>query len=251
MPFHFALMAALPMEVRPFLRQVGARPRKSLGLPAWEFQAGEGRGVLGLAGLGAAAAHRGASRLLDHCSPSTFLCLGFGGALNPGLAPGSVVLGESVWEFRPDTGSLMAVPVPAPPRPLPELAGCLSRAGLPALTGSIVTTPQIIHKGRQGAPLQGLPCPVLDLETAPAATAAAACQVAFLGLRAVTDAAGEEIPDFLIQAAAQASPPGLAAALGWVAGDPRRLAALLWLWRRGRRAARCLARALEVLLPIL
>ena len=36
------IMAALPLEVRPFLRQVRARARRDLGLPAWEFEPGPG-----------------------------------------------------------------------------------------------------------------------------------------------------------------------------------------------------------------
>ncbi|MGA9754204.1 MAG: hypothetical protein WBV23_03590, partial [Desulfobaccales bacterium] len=46
------VMAALPLEVRPFLRRVKARARRDLGLPAWEFEPGPG--VAALSGMGAA-----------------------------------------------------------------------------------------------------------------------------------------------------------------------------------------------------
>jgi hypothetical protein len=66
-----------------------------------------------------------------------------------------------------------------------------------------------------------------------------------------TDAAGEEMPDFLIQGYEPGPGPGLRKALSWLAGDPRRLFPLLHLWRRGSLAARRLSQALQVLLPLL
>ena len=50
------IMAALPLEVRPFLRQVKAKARRDLGLPAWNWEAGVA--VVALSGMGAAAARR-------------------------------------------------------------------------------------------------------------------------------------------------------------------------------------------------
>jgi hypothetical protein len=67
----------------------------------------------------------------------------------------------------------------------------------------------------------------------------------------VTDAAGEEIPDFIRQAFQAGNQPSAGTALAWLAADPRRLAALVRLWRRSRLAARYLARALEVVLNVL
>lgn len=249
--WRIALMAALPMEVRPFLRRHKARRLPDLGLPAWEFAVGQGRGVLVLSGMGGEAARRAGTRLLARCRPEILVSLGFGGALTPELAPGALVLGESFWHFNPDSGVLEQVPAPPPPRPLPALLRGLKEAGLPACPGSLVTTPGIIHKERQGAPLLRLPRPVLDLESSALAALAAEEGLALLGLRAVTDAAGEEIPDFLAQRLRRGQRPGPRAALTGLAADPRRAAALLHLRRRGRAAARHLAAALALLLPML
>ncbi len=243
------IMAALPQEVRPFLRRVKARARRDLGLPAWEFEPGPG--VAALSGMGAAAARRAGENLVSRCRPKLLVSLGFGGALAPGLAVGDVVLGESFWGYNPDTGELQAGPSPSPPRPLPLLGGALKQAGVPAATGSLITTTRIIHKGRQGQPLDGLPNPVLDLETGALAEVAAAHHLAFLSLRAVTDAAGEEIPEFLRQAGDQEASVGVQAALRWLAADFRRLEDLVYLWRHSRRAARALDAALLVLWPLL
>ena len=243
------IMAALPLEVRPFLRRVRAKARRDLGLPAWEWAAGAA--VAALSGMGRAAARRAGETLLGRCRPEILVSVGFGGALTPGLAAGDLVLGETFWRYNPDTRELQAGPQPVSPRPLPLLCGALQQAGLTAVTGSLVTTSRIIHKGRQGEPLAGLTRPVLDLETAVLAELAADRGLAFLSLRAITDAAGEEIPEFLHTAGDGGATVGIGAALGWLAADWRRLRDLLHLWRRGRGAARKLAAALTVLWPLL
>jgi adenosylhomocysteine nucleosidase len=243
------IMAALPLEVRPFLRQVKGKARRDLGLPAWEWEAGSA--VVALSGMGEAAARRAGEALLGRCRPQLLVSLGFGGALTPGLAAGDLVLGETFWRYDPNTRELKAGPHPVPPRPLPLLCGALEAAGLNAVTGSLVTTSRIIHKGRQGEPLAGLPQPVLDLETSALAEMATARGLAFLSLRAITDTASEEIPGFLQAAGDQGATVGVGAALRWLATDFRRLSDLLGLWRRSRGAAHKLAQALLVLGPLL
>jgi adenosylhomocysteine nucleosidase len=201
--------------------------------------------------MGEEAARQAVRKTILLWQPETIVSLGFGGALLPGLAPGQLVLGASFRRYDPETGRLAEVEAPAPPRPLGELAASLMSAGLPAVTGSFVSTPGIIHKGRQGEPLRRLAQPVLDLETAALAAAAAAAGLPFLALRVITDAAGEEIPDFLRGGWDPGSGPTIPQALGWLARDPRRLGPMLHLWRRSRLGARRLAAALEVLLPLL
>lgn len=250
-PCRLALLAALPLEVRPFLRQVKARRLQGVDLPAWEFSLGEGRGVLALTGMGEEAAAAAAERVTARWQPQVLISLGFSGALLPGLAPGDLVLGESFHHYDPVSGRLEEVKAPAPPRPSAELAGHLTAAGLPATIGSCVTTPGILHKGGQGGPLRHLPQPVLDMETAALAAVAREVGIPFLALRVITDTGGEEIPDFLRDGWEPGYGPGLSKALGWLAGDPRRLKAMLHLWRRSRLAAKRLTQALEVLLPLI
>jgi len=245
------LLAALPLEVRPFLRASRARPLPDAGLPAWEFEAGETGGCLALTGMGDEAAARAAGKATALWQPEIIVSLGFGGALLPGLAPGHLVLGASFGRYDPETGKLLKVEAPAPPRPLRELAASLVAAGLPADIGCFVSTPGIIHKQSQGGPLQGLAQPALDLETAALAAAAAAAGATFLALRVITDAAGEEIADFLREGWEPGYGPSLSTALGWLARDPRRLGPMLRLWRRGRLGARRLAEGLQVILPLL
>jgi adenosylhomocysteine nucleosidase len=251
-PCRILLLAALPLEVRPFLRLGQARRRRGLPWPAWEFAVGSLRGLLAVSGMGQNAAREAASRLVAQFRPHLVVSLGFGGALSPDLHHGDLVLGEFFGRYDPVTQVLDPLtPAPTPPRPLPELLRSLTAAGLAAFAGRLITTPWIIHKGRQGGGLAGPPLTVLDLESAAVAQVAGAEGLPFLGLRAITDAAAEEIPDFLAPVGREPGPVGGLDALGWLAADPRRLLELLQLWRHSRLAAARLAEALIVLLPLL
>ncbi len=250
-PVTAALLAALSLEVQPFLHLVQARRLQGLDWPVWEFACKRAKGVVVLSGMGEGAAGRSAAWILDYYEPEVFISLGFGGAVTPELPPGALVLGETFWRYEPEAGELRKIPAPPCPAAPAGLVERLRTAGLAAFLGSIVTTPVIIHKAKQGSSLHHLVHPVLDLETSAAALAAKARDLPFLSLRAITDAAGEEIPDFLRQAAQEESKPTVGMALAWLAADPRRLPMLVRLWRRSRLAALHLAQALEVVLDIL
>ncbi len=244
------LLAALPWEVRPFLRRSRCRRRRAgVSGPAWELAVGPGWGLLALTGLGAEAARQTASRLVSLLRPRLLFSLGFGGAVTPELSPGDLVLGEYFASYDPLTRLLSPVAAAPPPRPLPELLRALAAAGPASFAGSIITTPRIIPKSGLGEALARLSRPVLDLETAAVAAVARAEGLPFLGLRAITDGAAEEIPEFLARPRPDPGAPGWLDALGWLARDPRRLADLAHLWRRSRLAAARLAQALQVLLP--
>ncbi len=247
-PCHVVLLAALIWEVRPFLRGRRARSRPGLGLPAWEFGTGPLRGLLALTGMDPAPVRDAARGLLSRVRPNLLISLGFAGALTPETPPGALILGASVWQYDPRRAYLGPIMSPAPPRPLHELLRALQERGLPAAAGSLVSTPVILDKQAHGAAFSTLERPVLDLETAILAGVAASEGLPFLGLRAITDGAGEEIPDFIAGAGGDVS---ARAALKWVAGDPRRIPALFRLWRRSELAAARLAQALATLLPLL
>jgi adenosylhomocysteine nucleosidase len=248
-PGRTLIMAALPQEVRPFLRRVKARPHRDLGLPAWEWEGG--LAVVALSGMGVAAARRAADILINCFGPAILISMGFGGALVPGLAAGDVVLGETFWHYNPDTRQLTAGAHPPAPKPLMLLRQTLMTARINAVCGSMVTTNRIIHKKDQGEPLVGLPHPVLDLETSVLAEAAAVRNLPFLSLRAITDTATQEIPEFLREVGDPGATVGVRQALKWLAGDLRRAKDLLRLWRGSRCAAQSLSEALMILVPIL
>ncbi len=244
------ILAALRLEVRPFLRQRRARPLSGFAIPAWEFQAANRRGILALSGMGEHAAARAAGLVWQHFHPEMLISCGFGGALTPALPPGALVLGQSFFRYQTESEALIPLAAPPLPCPLPVLEAALRRAGLPVWSGALVTTPVVINKAKQGKPLKSLIHPVLDLETGAVATVAVVHHVPCVTLRVVTDTAQEEVPDYLIRAAASGTEPGPWEALGWVAQDLRRAAVLVRLWRRAHLGARRLAQALKVLVEV-
>jgi nucleoside phosphorylase len=177
--------------------------------------------------------------------------MGFGGALVPGLAAGDVVLGETFWHYDPDTRELVAIQAPPPPRPLRQILHALNQAGLNAVTGSLVTTSRIIDKGSEGKPLSSLSQPVLDMETSVLAEVSAPRALPFLSLRAITDTASQEIPEFLREVGDPEATVGPRKALKWLAGDWWRAKELVTLWRWSHCAARSLSKALAILVPLL
>jgi adenosylhomocysteine nucleosidase len=249
-PVTAVLLAALSQEVQPFLRRIKARRLPGGDLPVWEFVSQTGKGVVALSGMGEDAATRAAAWVLERYQPQVFISLGFGGALTPELPLGAVVLGESFWRYEPEAQALQELTVPPSPPWLEDLVIRLQAAGLTAFRGSVVTTRGIIHKASHAIPLQHLVHPVLELETSAMAAVAHSSNLPFLAIRAITDAAGEEIPAFLKQAVQEGKTPTVGAVLAWLTVDPRRLPLLFRLWRQSRLAAMRLAQVLEVVMEV-
>ncbi len=245
-PTAWLLMAALPQEVRPFLRLVTARRRRDLPFPAWEFRAGGREGLAALTGMGAGAASELWNRLVERFSPRMIISAGFAGALGPELRVGDLVLAAAFYRCQPENCRLLQV---APPPSLPSLEtvrGALQAAGLRAHLGSFLTPEGVIPKARVGAAAAHLAHPVLELESSVLAALAAAQGLPFLALRAITDPVGVEIPPFIAEAVRRSRPPGLRDAVGWLRQDLRRLRVLFHFWRASHLAGRRLARGLQV-----
>ncbi|GIH61742.1 4-hydroxy-3-methylbut-2-enyl diphosphate reductase [Microbispora siamensis] len=153
---------ALGMEARAVARGLRARPDPGSDRP---------RVRVVRIGMGPDRAARAAALL----PPSAALAVtGFGGALHDGLRPGDVLVatevrsGGRVW--------------PCPSAPL--LAGELLRAGLPARTGPLVTSPRIVT-GRARHALAREGAYAVDMESA--ALAAAAGARPFAAVRVIVD----------------------------------------------------------------
>lgn len=249
-PVKAALLAALSQEVQPFLRRIRASQLPGEDLPVWEFTTKRGKGVAVLTGMGEDAARRAAAWVLERYQPQVVISLGFGGAVTPELPPRAMVLGESFWLYEPEAQALQELAVPPFPVWFEDLVERLQAAGLPVFRGSLVTTRGIIHKASHRVSLKHLAHPVLDLETGATAGVAFARNLPFLAFRVITDAAGEEIPNFLKNLAQEGQSPTVGATLAWLAANPRRLPLLFRLWHRSRLAALHLAQVLEVVLAV-
>lgn len=129
--------------------------------------------VVGHIGVGPAAAALGIHSLLTHTRPELLVCAGYGGALDPALRVGDVVL------------DLRGAPAAWHPRSMP--------AGV--RVGKIHTqsdAAESVHEKRTLFMETG--ASVVDMETAAVAAACAAAGVPLLGVRVISDAATQPLP---------------------------------------------------------
>ena len=180
------IVSALPEE----LAAISARAR--------ELQFGtdrSGRGRLGSAavviaatGDGGARASRRAGELCDAHRPSLLLGAGVAGALSDELAVGEMVASRSV---RDAEGA-------APPPDPRLLARALAIPGVRGVTLMSVARPAVTRseKARLEEAAGGAPAAV-DMESAAWAREAARRGIPYLVLRAISDAAADELPGYL------------------------------------------------------
>ena len=239
-----------PEELRPFLRTIRHRRASFEGIKAWLFQGKDYEGVAFLVGMGGAAPRLLTERAIAAFSPEHILVAGFGGALTALPPPGGLLLAAECWRLEP-AGQLPRREDFQPVAPPHTLAAHLQAQGLAAYAGTLLTTPKITPKASLPTQVSQLTLPVLDLETSEIAATATAHHLPFLAVRAITDAAGEEIQVFLADIINQHQGVPLSRLLPALWADPRRVGYCLHLWRRSRLAGQNLARALNHILDYL
>jgi len=158
--------------------------------------------VLAATGDGARSAAHGLAALLDATAVGRLLVLGVAGGLTPGLAPGdlvaarrTVVAGEGAREGSPETAG--------DPGWLAAAVACGAVAGMAVTSSRILITPAekraaldaLAARGAAGRGASRWDGPAtVDLVSAVYARLAAARGIPFLVVRAVIDAADEELP---------------------------------------------------------
>lgn len=181
-----AIVAALDREIAPLRRRLDEpRDRRRLGRGGVAVTGllGGKEIVIASLGDGPRRAVEGFERLAEGTPLRGVLVVGFSGGLTPDLAAGDLVVGETIRDARGDT--------PRPDRGL--------RAALPeASRGQIYSSERIVGRGdakRELARALGSSRrAAVDLESAALARAAAARGIPFTVVRAVSDAADEDLP---------------------------------------------------------
>lgn len=188
------VVAAMPQETAPLLKRLPAyRKECAEGLPLYRFRCRDAEVVLVESGMGEARARAATRSLIRIARPDVVFNFGFGGGVAPGLDVGDLVLAERTFVL---SGGL---PVAAPP-PDPELVALLQGAPCgPVKTGSFVTVSGIVNKKALLPALGGVAHPVLEMESAAVTGEAREAGIPAAALRAISDAAGEEL-GFSIQA---------------------------------------------------
>ncbi len=186
------LIAAMRQESDAVLRQIKSWDRSAAKLCSGKRFTLSGRTCLLItSGIGFRRADRAARHLIEKHAARTLVSFGIAGAVEADLRIGDVIAVEAV--YRLEQGSLgPRLPLASWPEAAREAAAqALSRHGARLLPGTAVTTggPQIINY-RPGELLH----PILEMETAAIAQAAAENGVPLFSLRAISDCPSAPIP---------------------------------------------------------
>ncbi len=164
------------------------------------------------------------------------ISVGIGGGLKPGLPVGSIVIAEEVvaegarYHADAQWTEVLAARLPAAMR------------GIIAGVDAIVTEPA--DKAALHAKTGAL---AVDMETHIAASVAAAYDLPFAALRAVSDAAEDRLPPAVIGAIDADGKLRLAAVLGSIARNPLQVPALIRTGRGSEAATKSLLRGFDLL----
>jgi nucleoside phosphorylase len=223
------VVVALDRELSSVARALGAGRRGS----AVRGRIGGGEVVAHAVGVG-----EGARRVLAEERPRVLVSCGFAGGLDPELAPGDLVLATAV---RSEDGDVLTAPEGARRAAAAALAGLRCSQGELLCTASVAATPEEKHRLASSGAL------AVDMESHPAARAAAEAGIPWLALRAIVDPLDSSLPPFTRETRGGYLWPAVQHALT----GPRAAAGLLRLARDARRAGDALEEALRRLAPAL
>lgn len=248
-PVDVGIVAALPIEIGAFrdrLKDVRSfedvEGRKAA---IHEGDLGPIRVAFVVGGVGAESARKAAGRLLAGHRPRWLLSAGFCGALDPNLARGDVlVLREVVDGAAPDAARLRI-----------DFGGLDRPDGGPGrrlLSASLATVPNIVRTAADKALLrQSSGADAVDMESFAVASFCAERALRFLGVRAVSDHAAEELPPEVLTILGPTGGFRLGATLGSLWRRPSSAKDLWRLYEHATNTAERLADALDFLIPAL
>ena len=240
------MLAALPQESRPLLKLLG-ESRRLAGepFPTWLQRSSHIELLLVETGMGEERARRVARHVLSRSRIDLLVSIGFAGSLWPDFRLGQVVWSRELAAYDERSGS--ASPVGFRHGPVPGLAAfCRIHDVRPA---RFLTVDRMRSKAGMAGRFAGEPT-VVEMESTPVAAASHGRGVPFLGLRAISDEATQEIawqPASILDGAGRVS---VSRVVGSVLRMPILLGSLLRLWRGSRVAGRELAATLTALLQL-
>lgn len=178
------IVTALPQETRAVLRGLQHIEGKLLhGRRLFSGSSGGNPVSLIESGMGLENARSAAEALVTAEHPELLVSAGLGGGVSASLATGDPVLAGRVLQWR-EEGQLEEIDfVPFAIHPDPGIR-----------TGTFVTGGGILDKKRVAGLLDdGLPFPLLEMESAAIAAVAAKNRIPFLGIRTISDPWDEEL----------------------------------------------------------
>jgi adenosylhomocysteine nucleosidase len=186
------LVAAMPQESNALLHLNKGYKRMAVHeLPAFSFSISGQPCVLVTSGMGLKRANRAAEILMDTFSLSRLISFGIAGAVEVDLEIGDVVLADAYCQLEMGSPGKVTRLCEWSPTAQEAAQQALANRGRHLFTGTAITT-----TGSQVTPMQltGIPHPVLEMETAGIAQAAAHNGIPILSLRAISDGPRDPIP---------------------------------------------------------
>ena len=244
-----AVIAALEQELAPLRKRLGARNAGSeTGLRLCQAELPGTPLLLAQTGMGPTRSREVAATLVERYHPKAILSIGLAGALREDLRAGDLVIASLVHDVREEReGEPLAISdgLACDPR-LVELAVAAARQrGLDFHVGSSLSVRQMVDnpqmKRRLGC---DLPVAIVEMESYWVGCVASQHGIPFLAMRAISDEAGERLPEFQGVVDAEGVVRALPA-LSLLLRRPLYARTFLRLARNARRAAQNLATLVE------
>jgi len=223
------LVVALERELRSVARALGVKAQRG----RVRMRTARSDVIACAIGMGG-----GSRRLIRDEAPRLVVSCGFSGALDAGLAPGALVLATAV---RDENGDVVAAPDPQRKAAAAALRGLSFFEGELACATEVATTPAEKRALARPGTL------AVDMESYPAARAAAEAGIPWVGLRAVVDTVDSSLPAFV----RESEDRHLRGAFRHALTGPRAVAQLIRLGSAARRAGDALELGLRRLVPLL
>lgn len=201
-------------------------------------------------GMGTSAAAKAAKLLIAELKPTLLMSAGYCGAVRPGPKTGDLVVCNRL--LTADNERVQELPLPGGEQAAGRLAAEIQQHGLQAWQGTFITTRGIVTKSSLAASLPPeMQHPVLEMESSAVALAATGANIPFIGLRAVSDDATEELQFALDEICDATGQVAVRRVLWLLARRPLLLGQFLRLAAGSAKAGKNLGRALERIVGIL
>ncbi len=244
------LIAAMPEEIRPLLRLAGKyRKEKIDGFQAYRFTFGEEKVLLVKSGMGLDNAAEAAHALVK-AKPCIIVNFGFCGAVKEGPRPGDIMVAQRILLNRENLFSPQSGIIEEEAKRLTRsLSDIFNDRDFRVHGGAFVTAAEVRNKTEMASLVPSwAPNPVLEMETAAVAKAAAREGVPVLAVRGVSDDAGEELGFSISELTDGRMKIRLGKVLFTVARKPWIIPQMLRLARNSKKAGENLALAITAML---
>ena len=186
------LMAAMTQESDAFLRRIKGWKRIKMGsLDAKCFGLQGQTYILVTSGMGVRRASEAARTLVEMGAVRWLISFGIAGAVKADLQIGDVITPEAVCRLEQGVPGPLLPITSWPEAALGAATQVLSKRGAHLFSGTAVTTGGSQVNEEQ---LEGVNCPILEMETAGIAQVAASKGIPLLSLRAISDGPCAPIP---------------------------------------------------------